>query len=68
MGSFELQDLRVSHEDLPAVEDIGQSDAAVVLPFLEDLKVVNEDNEVLGATLVVHLRGGIVSTRHDDCM
>lgn len=59
----------MSHKDLPAVEDIGQSDAAVALPLLKDLKVVNEDNEVFGATLVVHLRGGIVSTRHDEgCM
>lgn len=55
----------MSHENLPAVQDIDQSDAAVVLPLLEDLKVINEDNEVFGATLVVDLGGGIVSTRHD---
>jgi hypothetical protein len=27
--------------------------------------VIDEDNEVFGTTLVVHLMGGFVSTRHD---
>lgn len=56
--------LPVSHEDLPAVHHIAERDAAVVLPLVQDLQVVHEDEEVVGATLVEDLGNGIVGTRH----
>lgn len=54
----------MSHEDLPTVQNFSEGNAAVTLPLLEDLKVIDEDNEVIGATLVEDLVGGFVSTGH----
>jgi hypothetical protein len=54
----------VSQENLPAVQDIGEGNAAVVLPLLEGLKVVNEDDEVVRATLVEDFGSSFVSTSH----
>lgn len=45
----------MSQEDLPAVHHIAEGDAAVVLPLLQDGEVVNEDDKVVGATLVEDL-------------
>lgn len=53
-----------SQENLPAVQNISQRNAAVVLPLLEDVKVIDEDNEVVRATLVEDLGGSFVSTSH----
>jgi hypothetical protein len=54
----------MSNEDLPPVQNIAQWDAAVILPLVQDLEVVDEDDEVVGATLVEDLGGGVVGTRH----
>lgn len=54
----------MSHKNLPAVQNFSQGNAAVALPLLEDLKVLDEDNEVVRATLVEDLGGGFVSTSH----
>lgn len=63
----------MSHKDLPSIENISQWDAAVAPPLLQDIQVINENNEVLGFTLVEDLGGVIVGARHfecseDDCM
>lgn len=60
------RDLPVSHEDFPAVQHIAEGNAAVILPLLQDLEVVDEDDEVIRATLVEDLGNRIVGTRHDD--
>jgi hypothetical protein len=54
----------VGNENLPAVQNIGEGDAAVVLPLLQDFKVVDEDNKVIRLALVEYLGGGIVGARH----
>lgn len=54
----------MSHEDLPAVQNFSEGNTAVALPLLEDLKVIDEDNEVIGATFVENLGGCFVSTGH----
>lgn len=54
----------MSHEDLPAVQHIAKRDAAVSPPLVQDLEVVDEDDEVVRATLVEDLGNGIVGTRH----
>lgn len=51
-------------EDLPAVQHLRQRDAAVMLPFLQNIEVVDEDNEVLRATLVEDLGYRFVGARH----
>lgn len=56
--------LPVSHKNLPAVHHIAEGDAAVVLPLVQNLQVVHEDEEVVRATLVEDLGNGIVGTRH----
>lgn len=58
--------LPVSYEDLPAVQHIAKGNAAVFLPLVQDVKIVNEDDEVVGATLVKDLGNGIDGTRHSD--
>jgi hypothetical protein len=59
----------VSDKDLPAVQDVRKSDAAVILPFLEDVKIVDEDNEVIGLALVEDLGSGVVTTSHcEECV
>lgn len=51
-------------EDLPAIHDIRERDAAVISPLLQDLNIIDEDNKVLRLALVKDFGGGIVSTRH----
>lgn len=51
-------------EDLPAIHDLSERDAAVISPLLQDLEIIDEDNEVLGLAFVEDLGGGIVSTSH----
>lgn len=60
------KDLPVSDKDLPAVQDISQGDTAVLLPLLQDLQVINEDDEVLGLTLEEDLVSVVVGARHLD--
>jgi hypothetical protein len=59
------EDLLVGGEDLEATDDLGKGDGRVVLPHLNSLDVVNEDNEVLGGALEVDLGLGSVATSHD---
>lgn len=47
--------LPVGNKNLPAVQYIGQGDTAVVLPLLQDLKVIDVDDEVLRLALVENL-------------
>lgn len=54
----------MSDEDLPAVQNFSEGNTTVALPLLEGLKVIDKDNEVIGATLVEDLVGGFVSTGH----
>lgn len=61
---FELG-LLVGNKNLPAVQYIRQSDAAVVLPLLQDLKVIDVDNEVLRLALVEDLASCAGATSHD---
>lgn len=56
----------MSDKDLPAVQDISQGDTAVLLPLLQDLQVINEDDEVLGLTLEEDLVSVVVGARHLD--
>lgn len=53
-------------KDLPAVQHVSQGDGAVLAPLFEDVHVVNEDDEVLGGTLVEDLGGSVVGT-HFGC-
>lgn len=54
----------MSQKDLPAVQHIAQRDAAVRLPLLQDLEVIDEDDKVVGATLVEDFGGRFVGTSH----
>lgn len=54
----------MSHKDLPAVQHIAQRNAAVRLPLLQDLEVIDEDDKVVGATLVEDFGGRIVGPSH----
>jgi hypothetical protein len=54
----------VSHKDLPPIQHISQWDATVTLPLLQGLEVIDEDDKVLGATLVKDLVGVVVGARH----
>lgn len=56
----------MSHENFPAVQHIAKGDTAVLLPLLQDFEIVDEDDEVVRATLVEDLGNGIVGTRHVD--
>ena len=58
-------DLLVGGEDLEATDHLGKGDGRVVLPLLNGLDIVNEDNEVLGGALEVDLGLGSVATSHD---
>lgn len=54
----------MSDKDLPTIQDVNKGDAAVVLPLLEDFKVVDKDNEVFGLALVEDLGSSFVATSH----
>lgn len=57
----------MSNEDLPSVHNIGEGDAAVLLPFLHDFQIIDEDNKVLGLALVKDLGGGIGGAHIEVC-
>lgn len=63
-----IKDSRVSYKDLPAVQNIGEGDAAVVSPLLQDLEVIDKDNKVLRLALVEDLGGSFVGARHFGCL
>jgi hypothetical protein len=54
----------MGNKDLPPVQNIAQWDAAVIPPLVQDVEVVDEDDEVVGAALVEDLGGRVVGTRH----
>lgn len=58
------QDLRVSNEDLPTVQHVGERDAAVAPPLLQDFDVIDEDDKVIRLALVENLGCKIVGARH----
>jgi hypothetical protein len=58
----------VRHKDLPAVQYIGQRNAAVVLPLLQDLEVVDIHDKVLRLALVKDLGDCAGSASHDGRM
>ena len=54
-------------EDLEAVDDLGKGNAPVLLPVLNSLSVLGEDNEVVVVALVVDSDLGSVSAHVDVC-
>lgn len=54
-------------EDLEAVNDLSKGDAPVLLPVLNSLSVLGEDNEVITVALVVDSDLGSVSAHVDVC-
>ena len=57
-------DLLVSNEDLVGRDKMGHRNGLVVLPFLESLNVVDENEEVLVVALVVDLGCGSCALDH----
>ena len=55
----------MGNEDLEGTDDLCERDALVILPLLESLGVIDEDNEVVLLALVVDLGGLCFSLRHD---
>lgn len=60
-------DLLVGDEDLEAVNDLGERNAPVLLPVLNGLSALSEDNEVVAVALVVDSDLGSVSAHVDVC-
>jgi hypothetical protein len=58
----------VCEHDLEGVDDLSQGNARILLPVLNILNGVGEDDEVIGVALVVDLGDGSVSARHDGQM
>lgn len=56
----------MSSEDLPAVHNINQGNAAVILPLLQGLKLIDEDDKVLGLALVEDLVSCVVAASHNE--
>lgn len=54
----------VGNQDLETADDLGKGNAGVLLPLLDSLAAVDEDNEVLGLALVVDLGLSSVATSH----
>ena len=52
-------------EDLEAVDDLSKGNAPVLLPVLNSLSVLGEDNEVVAVALVVDSDLGSVSAHID---
>ena len=52
-------------EDLEAVNDLGKGNAPVLLPVLNSLAALSEDNEVVAVALVVDSDLGSVSAHVD---
>jgi hypothetical protein len=59
--------LLVGDEDLEAVDDLSERHALVLLPLLNGLGALDEDNEVFALALVVALGLGGVSA-HVGCV
>lgn len=59
--------LLVGNEDLEAVDNLSKRDALVLLPVLDCLAALNEDDEVLALALVVAPDLSRVSA-HVDCV
>ena len=59
------RDLLVGDEDLEAVDDLSKGNAPVLLPVLNSLSVLGEDNEVVAVALVVDSDLGSVSAHVD---
>lgn len=57
--------LLVSDQDLEAADDLCKRNAGVILPVLNSLRAVNEDDKVLGLALVVDLGLSSVTASHD---
>jgi hypothetical protein len=57
----------VGDEDLEAVDDLSKRNAPVLLPVLNSLSVLSEDNEVVAVALVVDSDLGSVSAHVDVC-
>ena len=54
-------------EDLEAVDDLGEGNAPVLLPVLNGLAALSEDNEVVVVALEVDSDLGSVSAHVDVC-
>lgn len=54
-------------EDLEAVDDLGKGNAPVLLPVLDGLTALSEDNEVVVVALEVDSDLGSVSAHVDVC-
>ena len=54
-------------EDLEAVDDLSKGDALVLLPVLNSLSALSEDNEVVTVALEVDFDLGSVSAHVDVC-
>lgn len=63
-----LINLLVGNQDLETADNLCEGNAGVLLPVLESLGAVDEDNEVFGLALVVDLGLLSVATSHVDCM
>jgi hypothetical protein len=60
--------LLVSDKDLEAVNDLSERDALVLLPVLNGLSALSEDDEVIAVALVVDSDLGSVSAHVDVCL
>jgi hypothetical protein len=60
--------LLVGDEDLEAVNDLSKGDTLVLLPVLNGLSALSEDNEVVVVALVVDSDLGSVSAHLGMCL
>lgn len=58
----------MSDEDLEAADDLGEGHALVLLPVVDSLDAVGEDDEVVLVALVVDLDLGSVSAHVDGVL
>jgi hypothetical protein len=63
----EVLSLLVGDKDLEAVNDLGERDSLVLLPVLNGLSTLGEDNEVVVVALVVDSDLGSVSAHLGMC-
>lgn len=59
-------DLLIRLKDLESSHHLRKGNAAVLLPFLDVLLALREDNEAVGFTFVDHLGLRGISARHSD--
>lgn len=64
--SDELIDLLVRDEDLERGDEVRHGDGLVALPLLIKLRILNEDEEIVGLALVVDLELLSLATNHFD--